>query len=45
MFWQAALFSHRGLEMVTKQCQIWSPMYTNFASFNKANCKTYVGQD
>ena len=24
MFWQAALFSHRGLEMVKKQCHVWS---------------------
>ena len=32
-------------EMVKKQCQVWSPMCTNFASFNKANCKTYMGQN
>ena len=44
MFWQAALFGHRGLEIVKKQCHVWSQMCTNFASFNKANCKTYLGQ-
>ena len=45
MFWQAALFYHRGLEMITKQCKVWSPMCTNSSSFNKANCKSYLGQD
>ena len=43
MFWQAAFCSHRGLDMVKKECHVWSPICTNFASFNKANCKTYLG--
>ena len=41
MFWQAALFGHKGLEMIKKQCQVLSPRCTNFASFNKANCKIH----
>ena len=32
----------KALEMITKQCQVWSPMCTNSSSFNKANCKTYL---
>ena len=39
MLWQAALFYHSGLEMVKKQCQVWSPMCTNFSSFNKATAR------
>ena len=49
----AAVFYHRGLAMTNyhcsqlidtfkQQCQVWSPVITNSASFNMANCKTHL---